>query len=100
MRRVLKCDGLLPQKMNAAGQFETVTPEDIRAMKEYIDANRTLTTPFDIVVEGKTGEMAPGQVQEKLTAWKEAGATWWVEGDMGSLSFDALRERVRRGPPV
>jgi len=29
----------------------------------------------------------------------EAGATWWVEGDMGSLSFDALRERVRRGRP-
>ena len=25
---------------------------------------------------------------------------WWVEGDMGSLSFEKLRERLRRGPPA
>src|SRR4030067_2035013 len=33
MRRLLKCDGLLPQKMNAKGEWETVTPADLRQMK-------------------------------------------------------------------
>ena len=99
MRRILKCDGLLPQKMNAAGQFEEVTPEDIRAMKRYIDDNRTLTTPFDIVVEGKTSAMTPAQVQEKLSAWAEAGATWWIEG-LWELGEKEASDRIQQGPPV
>lgn len=98
MRRVLKCDGLLPQKMNAAGQFEDVTPEDLRAMKAYVDANRTLTTPFDIVMEGKTGDLAPAQAQEKLATWAKAGATWWIEGLWEYTEEQAL-QRIRQGPP-
>jgi hypothetical protein len=98
MRRVLKCDGLLPQKMNAAGQFEELNPEDIRAMKEYVDANRSLTTPFDIVVEGKTSAMSPGQVQEKLSAWAEAGATWWIDG-LWECSEEQASTRIQQGPP-
>ena len=34
---------------------------DARQMKTYIDGNRTATTPYDIVVEGKTpGKDRPG----------------------------------------
>jgi hypothetical protein len=98
IQRVLKCDGLLPQKMSPKGEFEEVTPDDIKAMKAYIDANRTLTTPFDIVVEGKTGEMAPDQVQEKLSAWAEAGATWWIEG-LWEYSEEQAFTRIQQGPP-
>ena len=53
MRRILKCDGVLLQKMNSKGEFEQVTPNDLRQIKAYIEANRTLTTPFDYVAEGK-----------------------------------------------
>jgi hypothetical protein len=44
MRRVLKCDGLIPAVMNSNGQFSDLRPEDVGAMKAYIDANRTLPT--------------------------------------------------------
>lgn len=98
MQRVLKCDGLLPLKMNAEGKFEEVSPADIRDMKAYIDANRTVTPPFDIVVEGKTAGMVSDQVQEKLTPWVEAGATWWIEGMWGD-SPETVKERVQHGPP-
>ncbi len=98
MQRILKCDGLLPQKMNAAGAFEETTPEDIRAMKAYIDANRTLTTPFDIIVEGKTEGMLPDEALEKLAAWAEAGVTWWIEG-LWERSEEQAFERIRQGPP-
>jgi hypothetical protein len=98
MRRVLKCDGLLVQKMNAAGQFETLTPEDIRAIKAYIDANRSLTSPFDIVVEGKTGDLAPAQQQEHLATWAAAGASWWIEG-LWECSEAQAGARICQGPP-
>lgn len=98
MQRILKCDGVLPQKMNAAGQLESVTPEDIRAMKSFIDAHRTLTTPFDIVVEGQTGNLLPIEKEEMLAAWIAAGATWWIEGlwEYGEAQATA---RIRQGPP-
>lgn len=98
MQRILKCDGVLPQKMNAAGQLESVTPEDIRAMKSFIDAHRTLTTPFDIVVEGQTGNLLPIEREEMLAAWIAAGATWWIEG-LWEYSEAQATARIRQGPP-
>jgi hypothetical protein len=98
MKRVLKCDGLLPLKMNKEGKFEEVLPADIREMKIYVDANRTLPTPFDIVVEGKTGGLDRAQMRDKLYPWIEAGATWWIE-DPGGESEDRILARIRQGPP-
>lgn len=98
MRRVLKCDGVIAEKMNRDGKAEEVTPADIRAMKAYVDANRTLTTPFDIVVTGNTAGLDPGQLQEKLLPYAQAGATWWVEGLMEEPD-ELLTDRIRRGPP-
>lgn len=98
MRRVLKCDGLLASKMNPSGQFEEVKPADIQAMKAYIDAHRTLDTPFDIVVEGKTGGMSAGQMQDTLGAWAEAGATWWVESNW-DLTPEQIEARIQQGAP-
>jgi hypothetical protein len=98
MKRILKSDGLMPQKMSPDGKFEEVTPEDIRQMKAYIDANRTLETPFDIVMEGKTGGLGLEQRREKLTPWIEAGVTWWIEG-LWQMSAEELKDRIREGPP-
>ena len=79
MRRVLKCDGLLPEKMGRDGKSEEITPADIQAIKAYVDANRTLTTPFDIIAGGKTGGLASAQLQETLLPWQEAGEPLWIE---------------------
>ena len=98
MRRVLKGDGWLPNKMNDQGQFEDILPEDVREVRAYNDANRTLDTPFDIVVEGKTGGMGPEQIQAKLSPWVEAGATWWIDGYWEATPQE-VAERLRQGPP-
>jgi hypothetical protein len=98
MRRVLNCDGLIPAVMNANGQFTDLRPADLIAMKTYIDANRTLTTPFDIVVEGQLYGLEPAQKNEKLQEWSEAGATWWLESLWG-VDRDQIIARVRTGPP-
>jgi alkanesulfonate monooxygenase SsuD/methylene tetrahydromethanopterin reductase-like flavin-dependent oxidoreductase (luciferase family) len=103
MRRALRYDGLLPNVMSEKGKIRKTTPEDIRAMKAYVAANRTETTPFDIVVEG---EMLGGE-REKAAAiiksWADAGATWWIEA-MWNLSgrrgwLETVRKRIHLGPP-
>ncbi len=98
MRRVLKCDGLLPQKMSREGQFENVCPADVREMKAYVDANRTLTTPFDIIVEEQSLDWEQSKIQDKLGQWQEAGATWWVEGLWGADEAQ-VQKRIEQGPP-
>lgn len=98
MQRVLDCDGLLPLKMNANRQFEEVTPEDLRAMKAYIDSHRSLTTPFDYVAEGRLAGVDQSQARERLSAWAEAGATWYIEG-LWEASPEQVEDVIRRGPP-
>jgi alkanesulfonate monooxygenase SsuD/methylene tetrahydromethanopterin reductase-like flavin-dependent oxidoreductase (luciferase family) len=98
MQRTLKCDGVIPNKMNREGKFEDLTPADVREMRAFVAANRTLTTPFDIVVEGRTAGFSRQQAQEAVSPWNEAGATWWMEG-LASLSDDEAVDRIRQGPP-
>ena len=103
MRRVLRCDGILPCVIDQQGQSSDLTPDHLRAIKEYVVANRTLTSPFDIVIEGET----PGDDPAKATAiagqWADAGATWWIESRWelarDSEGLKAVRERILQGPP-
>ncbi len=98
MRRILKCDGVIVEKMNTEGKGEEATLADIREIKSYVDANRTLTTAFDIIVSGKTADLGHMQLQEKLLPRKEFGLTWWVEDMIGDPEEQVI-ERIRRGPP-
>jgi hypothetical protein len=100
MRRVLRWDGLLPNMLNADGSIAEITPADLRDMKRFIDEQRTETTPFDIIWEGRT----PGEDREKAAAivrpWAEEGATWWMEAMWTAPNGpDDVRKRVRQGPP-
>ena len=103
MQRVLRYDGLMPNAMSADGTIREMTPDDARAMREYVTAKRSATTPFDIVVEGHT----PGAEIDRTAAivrnWAEAGATWWIEALWGApdrpVDLDAVLQRIRQGPP-
>lgn len=103
MRRVLRCDGVIPARMNEDRSFAEMTPADIVAMKAFIDERRSQTTPFDIVMEGET----PGDEPEKATAiirpLAEAGVTWWLEAMWSTPEtqggVEGMRRRVRQGPP-
>lgn len=98
MRRVLKCDGILVEKMMPDGKGEEATPADIREIKAYVEDNRTLTTPFDIVGGGKTAGLDRAQLGDKLLPRQEAGLTWWIE-DMIGQTEEQLSQTIRQGPP-
>ncbi len=103
MRRVLKYDGLLPNKFNPDGTLAQVTPDDIRAMCAYVAAHRTAPTPFDIVVEGQTVGEDREQASATVHLWAEAGATWWLETSWAASNDPSrlaeVRKRIRQGPP-
>ncbi len=94
MRRALDWDGIIPQKYKS---MERMTPAEIQEMKQFIDERRTRTTPFDIVVGGVTPGGNRKRAVKIVRPFAEAGATWWLESVMASM--DALRARIKQGPP-
>lgn len=101
MRRVLRYDGLLPNKIGEDGSQATIGPADIAAMKAWIAERRDPAQgPFDIVMEGETPADDPERAAETVRAWAEAGATWWLESRWSSMNDAApVRERIMAGPP-
>ena len=98
MERVLKCDGVIAEKISLEGKPQDITPDDICEIKAYVNANRTLSAPFDIVLNGKVADLDRPHLQDKLLPLIKAGATWWIEGLWGATE-EAAVERIRRGPP-
>ena len=103
MRRVLRCDGLLPMALPPGEQARQAAPDDIRAMKAYVDNHRTLQTPFDIVVEGTTTGDDAAQDAAKVQPYIAAGATWWIEAlwnePRDEEGLKNVRKRLGQGPP-
>ncbi|HVV23947.1 MAG TPA: LLM class flavin-dependent oxidoreductase [Pseudonocardiaceae bacterium] len=94
MRRVLRCDGVIPQFSGSGG------PDDVRALRAWLTEHGG---GQDIVVEGETPADGTGAAQ--VTPWAEAGATWWMETrwSMPHHSDERMREiraRIEAGPPV
>lgn len=103
MRRALRYDGLLPNVLGDEGQPRETTPDDIRDIRAFIEANRSQSTPFDIVVEGTTPGGDRAKAASIIREWADAGATWWIEAMWQALDqadgSEAVRKRVRQGPP-
>lgn len=96
--RILKCDGLLVEKWSVDGKPKEVTPQDIREIKAYVEANRTLTTPFDIVLGSGAAEVGSAQHIDKILSFQEAGVTWWIE-ELWDVTQERVIEHIRQGPP-
>ena len=103
LRRALRYDGLLPTVLGDDGRPRQAGPDDIRAMRAYVEADRTEGGPFDIIVEGET----PGDDRARGAAivreWADAGATWWIEAMWTAPDrpdgMEAVRRRIGQGPP-
>ncbi len=102
MGRVLRYDGLLPAMFGKTGKIEMrpAAPDEVRQMRSWIEQRRTLTTPFDIVIEGAT----PGNDLVKAASivhpYADAGATWWLEAMWNEPEPERVLARIHQGPPV
>ena len=77
--------------------MSNLTPTEIKALKKYVDENRTAKTPFDIIAGGSTSGDRSKDVK-KVRPFINAGATWWLER-VFTDSVDELRARIKKGPP-
>jgi hypothetical protein len=103
MRRVLRCDGLLPVCMDDTG-FRETTPADIGAMLDWLRERGGAQAGFDLVMEGETPAGDPARAREIVAPWAAAGCTWWLETrwEMPHESTDRMQqvhERLAAGPP-
>ena len=97
MRRVLRCDGVLPQYQGDA------TPDELRALRAWL-AERGAAPGLDVVAEGETPAEDRAAAAAQVAPWAEAGATWWLETrwQMPHNSAERLQEvhdRLTAGPP-
>jgi alkanesulfonate monooxygenase SsuD/methylene tetrahydromethanopterin reductase-like flavin-dependent oxidoreductase (luciferase family) len=100
MNRALRYDGLLVAKMGGTATEPGVTPEDVRAMKEYVEENRKTDAAFDIVWEGETPGDDPERAASMVRPFAEAGVTWWMEAMWSPPNEpEDLRRRLAQGPP-
>jgi alkanesulfonate monooxygenase SsuD/methylene tetrahydromethanopterin reductase-like flavin-dependent oxidoreductase (luciferase family) len=101
MRRVLRCDGIIPQ-WDLDGREGT--PDDAAAARAWL-AEHGARADLDMVAEGETPPDDPTAASGTLTPWARAGCTWWLEtrweidkADPESMAL--VRDRLAAGPPV
>jgi len=99
MQRTLKCDGVIVEKRSRDNKPEDVTSADICEIKSFVDANRSTSMPFDIVLNGSTTDLHQTQLQDKFQQLSEAGVTWWIEG-LWEAAEEKATERIQQGPPL
>jgi alkanesulfonate monooxygenase SsuD/methylene tetrahydromethanopterin reductase-like flavin-dependent oxidoreductase (luciferase family) len=95
MRRVLKCDGVIPAHDG--------TPQTAREMRTWL-AERGAPADLDILSEGETPADDPKAAWAQVEPWADGGCTWWMETrwEMPHHSAERMREirrRIAAGPP-
>lgn len=90
-------DGVFPTKQT----FEVMTAGELREVVTYVRSHRPSDTPFDFVLAGETPGDDPARAAAVVAPYAGAGLTWWQEALHGVRGpFEAMRERVRQGPPA
>lgn len=100
MRRVLRCDGILPNVFDAEGNHRAVTAEDVKEIRNWLKENIPEGRLFDIIVEGSTQGQDRSAQQKTIGPFEAAGASWWIEVMWQAENTAALLERIRQGPPA
>jgi len=101
MRRAARFDGIIAGTKHEDGA--PTTPEDIRAMRTWIEEHRREMGPIDIVHEGGTSGDDPDSAIAAVQPWADAGVTWWIESVWSHFyrgTLESMRERIRQGPPL
>jgi alkanesulfonate monooxygenase SsuD/methylene tetrahydromethanopterin reductase-like flavin-dependent oxidoreductase (luciferase family) len=98
-RRAAQWDGVVPIH-RSRNLKEYLMPDEIREIRDTIEAYRKVDTPFDICVSGILPAKSLNEDRKIIKTYEEAGANWWIEFVYtGTGSFKKNTERIRFGPP-
>lgn len=98
MRRVLRCDGVVPQYQDGVA-----SPDQLRALRRWLVEHDA--TDMDVIAEGETPAEDPQEAVSLVRPWAAAGASWWLETrwEMPHNSperMEQIRSRIAAGPPA
>jgi hypothetical protein len=100
MRRVLRCDGFIPQ-YDVRGRAPA--PQDAAAARAWL-AEHECPAGLDMVADGETPVGDSAAAAETVAGWAEAGCTWWLETRWGSpgdtTRVEEMTARLAAGPPA
>ena len=78
-------------------------------MMALIDIHRDSDEPFDVVVSVWSDHIPEGEVPAQVTAFAEAGVTWWIDSldpwrfgwqhQNDEWPLAQIREAIQQGPP-
>ena len=97
MRRMLAWDGVIPQKYNG---MDPMSPDEIRQLRAYVAEHRAVHGAFDIIAGGSSAAKKNARPADIVRPYADAGATWWIEGDMTADTVQKCFDRVRQAPPI
>src|SRR5262249_59470186 len=106
LRRAARWDGVFPYDIRL-GVLDTMAPQELQRLLDYIAHYRQPNTPFDVVLTGITTAENPAHDQALMSAYAAVGVTWWLEnfmpqrwgGSWRDWRLDQMLRRVRQGPP-
>src|SRR5690606_25261265 len=93
-RRAARWDGVFP-----IGKDQDMSPDDIRAMLEYIGQHRDADTPFDVAVNGRVYSLEDVERPASVADDEAAGVTWWMDVFTGDVPASRVRAHIAQGPP-
>jgi alkanesulfonate monooxygenase SsuD/methylene tetrahydromethanopterin reductase-like flavin-dependent oxidoreductase (luciferase family) len=101
MRRVLRCDGILPV-LSKPGEHAALSPDDVRDIVAWLAEHGASSR--DVVIEGATSSRDDQAAIATVEPWAEAGATWWLDARWklphhSDERMQQVRRRLRAGPP-
>ncbi len=96
MRRAARWDGSCLYKHTEDWSWQDMTPDDVRALRAFVERHRSASTPFDIALGGRR-RRNPKQDRAHIRSVAEAGATWWNEY-IPPAKLEAMRKAIQRGP--
>jgi hypothetical protein len=99
LRRAISWDGMIVQRLDRP-PMSPLEPEDVAEVAEWISVHRDTDAPFDVIVEGKAPS-DPTAAADRMLAFEQAGATWWMEShwDGPNAAPAGLRTLIAAGPP-
>jgi len=102
MRRVLRCDGVIPQYQLDGREH---APSDAREVRTWL-TDHGASSELDMISEGETPADDHAAAAAVVTPWAAAGCTWWLEtrwqmfDDAEERKHQLIRERLIAGPPT
>jgi alkanesulfonate monooxygenase SsuD/methylene tetrahydromethanopterin reductase-like flavin-dependent oxidoreductase (luciferase family) len=99
MRRVLLCDGIVPQYQL---EGRDGGPTDVRELRAWLSQHGA-RPELDVIAQGET-PADPRPASAVVRPWADAGCTWWLETRWEMPHHDAersrhVRDRLAAGPP-